>query len=53
MCPILNTYLPPITIGEEIPLGAIFISRKDARVGGGSEDGNFSLLYVLKMSLRT
>ena len=53
MCPLLNTYQPPITIGEEIPLGTIFILRKDIRVGGGSEDNNFPLLYVLKMSLRT
>ena len=53
MCPLLSTYLPPITIGEGIPLGTIFILRKDIRVGGGSEDDNFPLLYVLKMSLRT
>ena len=33
------------------PLGAIFILRKDIGVGG-PENGNFSLLYVVKMSLR-
>ena len=32
-------------------LGAIFISRKDIGVGG-PENGNFSLLYLVKMSLR-
>ena len=32
-------------------LGAIFILRKDKGVGG-PENGNFSLLYVVKMSLR-
>ena len=31
-------------------LGAIFILRKD--IGGGRENGNFPLLYVVKMSLR-
>ena len=53
MCQILNTYLPPITIGKGIPLGTLFILRKDIRVGGGSEDEKFPLLYVLKMFLRT
>ena len=33
-------------------LGSIFIFRKDLGVGGGSEKGNFSLLYLMKMSLR-
>ena len=32
-------------------LGAIFILRKDIGVGG-RENGNFPLLYVVKMSLR-
>ena len=32
-------------------LGAIFILRKDIGVGG-PENGNFPLLYVVKMSLR-
>ena len=32
-------------------LGAIFLLRKDIGVGG-PENGNFSLLYVVKMSLR-
>ena len=32
-------------------LGAIFILRKDMWVGG-PENGNFPLLYVMKMSLR-
>ena len=32
-------------------LGAIFILRKDIRVGG-PENGNFPLLYIVKMSLR-
>ena len=31
-------------------LGTIFILRKDIGVGG-SENGNFSLIYVMKMSL--
>ena len=31
-------------------LVTIFILRKE--IGGGSENGNFPLLYVLKMSLR-
>ena len=34
-------------------LGAIFILRKDLEVGGGSENGNFPLLYAMKMPLRT
>ena len=29
------------------------ILRKDIGVGGGSENGNFPLLYVIKMSLRS
>ena len=37
-------------IGNEIVL-AIFILRKDIGVGG-PENGNFPLLYVMKMSLR-
>ena len=32
-------------------IGAIFILRKDMGVGG-LENGNFPLLYVVKMSLR-
>ena len=34
-----------------VPLGAIFILLKDIGVGG-PENGNFPLLYVVKMSLR-
>ena len=34
-----------------LSLGAIFILRKDIGVGG-PENGNFPLLYVVKMSLR-
>ena len=35
------------------PLGrAIFILRKDIGWVGGPENGNFPLLYVVKMSLR-
>ena len=33
-----------------VPLGAIFILLKDIGVGG-PENGNFPLLYVVKMSL--
>ena len=33
-------------------LGAIFILRKGMRGGGGPENGNFPLLYVVKMPLR-
>ena len=35
-----------------LSLGAIFILRKDIGVGG-PENGNFPLLYVGKMSLRS
>ena len=34
-----------------LSLGAIFILRKDIGVGG-PENGNFHLLYVVKMPLR-
>ena len=34
-------------------LRAIYILRKDIRVVGGPENGNFPLLYVVKMSLRS
>ena len=37
--------------GIESRLGAIFLLRKDIGVGG-PENGNFPLLYVVKMSLR-
>ena len=33
-------------------LGTIFILRKDLGVVGGSENGYFPLLYVMKMSSR-
>ena len=32
-------------------LGTIYVLRKDIRVRGGSENGNFPLLYVMKMTL--
>ena len=35
----------------QLTLGAIFILRKDIGVGG-PENGNFPLLYVVKLSLR-
>ena len=36
----------------QINLGTIFILRKDYGWVGGPENGNFPLLYVVKMSLR-
>ena len=36
---------------QMLSLGAIYIIRKDKGVGHGSENGNFHLLYALKMSL--
>ena len=35
-----------------VSLGVIFILGKDIGVGSGPENGNFPLLYGVKMSLR-
>ena len=44
--PALSDFKPPL-VGNNT-LGSIYILRKDIGVGGGSENGNFPLLYVMK-----
>ena len=38
------------SINVKMKLGSIYVLRKDIEVVGGSEKGNFSLLYLMKIS---